>query len=170
MPLVDQTRIDYLRGLDLDEDADAVEILSVSGGYRMTDAYEVFPKLIQHEDGGFTCRFFLRGWRCANSSAQQRMDLLESGEELYVTMELTNPMTRIAVQIQTADYHVIGWAPRYLMTDLAAAMADSPEYSARVVRVKPLPAPSRQRVLIEMCGRWNKYKPMASRDYVPLVS
>ena len=162
-------RIDYLRDLDLDEDADPIEILSVNGGHRMTDVYEVFPKLTQHENGEFSCRFFLHGWRYVNSSAQQRMDLLENGEDLYVTMELTNPVTRIAVQIQTTDYHMIGWAPRYLMTDLAVAMTESPEYSARVVRVNPLPAPSRQRFLIEMCGRWNKHKPMESGDYVPLV-
>ena len=162
-------RIDYLRDLDLDEDADPIEILSVNGGRRMTDVYEVFPKLTKHEDGKFCCRFFLHGWRYVNLFAQQRMDLLESGEDLYVTMELTNPVTRIAVQIQTTDYHTIGWAPRYLMTDLAVAMTDSPEYSAQVVRVNPLPAPSRQRFLIEMRGRWNKHEPMESGDYVPLV-
>ena len=53
--------------------------------------------------------------------------------------------------------------------DLAVAMAEAPEYSAQVVRVNPLPPPSRQRVLIEMRGRWNKHKPMESGDYVPMV-
>ncbi len=162
-------RLEYLQALDLNADAGPVEILSVNGGYRMTDVYEVFPKLIQHDDGEFACRFFLHGWRYVNPSAQQRMNLLEDGEELYVTMELTNPVTRIAVQIQTTDYHVIGWAPRYLMADLAVAMAEAPEYSAQVVRVNPLPPPSRQRVLIEMRGRWNEHKPMESGDYVPMV-
>ena len=162
-------RLEYLQDLDLDADADPIEILSVNGGYRVTDVYEVFPKLSQHDNGDFVCRFFLHGWRYVNSSAQRRMDLLKNGEELYVTMEITNPVTRIAVQIQTTDYHVIGWAPRYLMADLAVAMAESPEYSAQVVRINPLPAPSRQRVLIEMRGNWNEHKPMESEDYVPLV-
>ena len=129
-------RSDYLRDLDLDEDADPIEILSVNGGYRVTDVYEVFPRINRNEDGSFSCRFFLHGWRHVNASAQKRLDVLEDGEKLYVTMELNNPVTRIAVQIQTTDYHMIGWAPRYLMTDLAAAMAESPEYSAHVVRVK----------------------------------
>ena len=162
-------RLDYLRDLDLGEDADPIEILSVNGGYRVTDVYEVFPKLVQHEDGGFACRFFLHGWRYVNAWAQERIERLQSNEKLYVTLELTNPVTRIAVQIQTTDYHMIGWAPRYLMADLAAAMAESPKYSAQVVQVNPMPAPSRQRVLIEMRGYWNEYKPMASGDYEPLV-
>ena len=162
-------RLDYLRDLDLGEDADPIEILSVNGGYRVTDVYEVFPKLVQHEDGSFACRFFLHGWRYVNAWAQERIERLQSNEKLYVTLELTNPVTRIAVQIQTTDYHMIGWAPRYLMADLAAAMAESPKYSAQVVQVNPMPAPSRQRVLIEMRGYWNQYKPMASGDYEPLV-
>ena len=160
---------DYLLGLDLSEGADPVEILSVSGGSRVTDAYEVFPKLMKHEDGSFTCRFFLHGWRHVNQSAQERIDRLTKWDELYVTLELTNPATGLAVQIQTTDYHMIGWTPRYLVTDLVAAMAESPKYSARVVRVNPLPAPSKQRVLIEMSGRWHDHEPMTSEDYKPLV-
>ena len=160
---------DYLSGLDLPEGADPMEILAVSGGTRVTDAYEVFPKLVKREDGSFTCRFFLHGWRHVAQSAQERIDRLTKGDELYVTLELTNPATGLAVQIQTTDYHMIGWTPRYLVTDLVAAMAESPKYSVRVVRLNPLPAPSKQRVLIEMSGRWDKHEPMTSEDFDPLV-
>jgi hypothetical protein len=160
---------DYLRCLDLPEGADPFEILSVNGGYRVTDAYEVFPKLVKHADGRFACRFFLHGWRHVNASAQDRIDRLTPAEELYVTLELTNPATRLAVQVQTTDYSMIGWTPRYLVQDLVSAMAESPTYSARVVRINPQPAPSKQRVLIEMRGCWDKHEPMSSQDFQPLV-
>ena len=162
---------DYLSYLDLGEGADPIEILSTSGGSRVTDAYEVFPKLEKDKDGSFVCRFFLHGWRHVNESAQKRIERLEAGDQLYVTLELTNPKTGLAVQIQTADdYYMIGWTPRYLVNDLVKAMAESPgDYRARVVRVNPLPAPSKQRVLIEMKARWKKHKPMMSKDFVPLV-
>ena len=162
-------RPDYLRNLDLSEDADPIEILSVNGGTRMTDDYEVFPKLVKHADGRFACRFFLHGWRHVNASAQDRMDRLTQGEELYVTLELTNPATRLAVQVQTTDYSMIGWTPRYLVQDLTAAMAETANYSAHVVRINPQPAPSKQRVLIEMRGCWHKHEPMSSQDFQPLV-
>ena len=65
---------------------------------------------------------------------------------------------------------MIGWTSRYLVSDLTAAMAESPgEYAAHVVRLNPLPSPMIQRVLIEMCGRWDKYEPMESEDFQPLV-
>ena len=164
-------RADYLSYLDLNEGADPIEILSTSGGSRVTDAYEVFPKLEKGEDGSFVCRFFLHGCRHVNESAQKRIERLEAGDQLYVTLELTNPKTGLAVQIQTADdYYMIGWAPRYLVDDLVKAMAESPgNYRAKVVRVNPLPAPSKQRVLIEMKARWKKHEPMSGDDFHPLA-
>ena len=162
-------RSGYLRNLDLLEDATPFEILSVNGGTRVTDAYEVFPKLVKHADGSFSCRFFLHGWRHVNLPARERTGLLKPGEKLYVTLELTNPATVFAVQIQTTDYHMIGWTPRYLVADLTAAMAETANYSAHVVRINPQPAPSRQRVLVEMRGRWDKHEPMTGEDFMPLV-
>ncbi len=167
----------YLRSMDLDPGADPIEILSASGGRRMTDSYEVFPKLVKGRDGSFSCRFFLHGWRHVSPAAQERLDALEPDETLYVTLELTNPRDGVAVQIQTEDYHVIGWAPRYLVGDLAAAMAEAPfEYSVRVVRVnRPdassgYPVLSPHRVLIEMRGKWERHEPMTDKDYRPVVA
>ena len=161
---------DYLSNLDLSEGADPIEILAANGGFRVTDAYEVFPKLEKDESGNFVCRFFLHGWRHVNQSAQERLVGLEPEEELYVTLELTNPATGLAVQIQTEDYHMIGWAPRYLVRDLTMAIAESPtKYEASVVRINPQPAPSKQRVLIEMRGRWDTHEPMAGEDFKALV-
>ena len=171
--LINRARPDfaeYLSYLDLTEGADPIEILSANGGSRVTDAYEVFPKLEKADDGSFVCRFLLKGCRYVNESAQNRIDRLKPDEKLYVTLEFTNPETGFAVQLQTVDYQMIGWAPRYLVDDLVKAMAESPgNYRAKVVRVNPLPAPSNQRVLIEMKARWKKHKPMTSKDFVPLV-
>ena len=164
-------RLEYLSNLDLPENADPVMILSVNGGNRVTDTFEVFPKIEKHPDGSFCCRFFLHGLRHLNSTAQERINRLNPDEKLYVTLELTNPATALAVQLQTLDYHMIGWAPRYLVYDLTTAMADAHEnYTARVVRLNPLPTPSNQRLLVELSGRWNEHEPMSGRDFQPLVS
>ncbi|HTD17361.1 MAG TPA: hypothetical protein VK673_19400 [Chthoniobacterales bacterium] len=161
---------EYLRMLDLPDTAQPVEILEVGGGERATDSFEVFPKIEKGPDDAFRCRFFLHGWRHVNSEAQARLHTLTTGEQLYVTIELTNPATRFAVQIQTLDYHMIGWAPRYLVCDLLAAIAKKTGYyKATVVRINPMPAPSKQRVLIEFSGDWPDYEPMSGPDFEPLV-
>ena len=145
-------------------------MLTVSGGYRVTDSYEVFPQIVKKTDGGFTCRFFLHGGRHVSQSAQERLDSLTADEDLYLALELTNPLGENAVQIQTPDYHMIGWAPRYLAHDLAVALAGSQgSCRARVVQVNPMPVPSEQRVLIEMSGNLGGHEPMSGPDFQPLV-
>ena len=157
-------------GLSGASNPDPFQILSVSGGQRATDFYEVFPKIEKNADGGFATRFFLHGWRYATEFAQERLKQLKPEEELYVVLELNNPVTRLAVQLQTQDYHMIGWVPRYLVSDLVQAMAESPgEYKATVVRINPAPAPMKQRVLIELRGNLGEHEPMTSEDFRPLV-
>lgn len=161
---------EYLRMLDLSEGAEPADILEVDGGYRATDSFEVFPRIERAPDGAFRSRFFLHGWRHVNAAALERIDRLEPGEKLFVTIELTNPASQVAVQIQTEDYHMIGWAPRYLVGDLVHAIAQSPgEYGARVVRINPAPAPSKQRLLVELSGRWPDYEPMVRGDFEVLA-
>ena len=161
---------DYLATLDLRAEADPVEILAADGGHQVTDAFEVFPKIEKGSDGGFLCRFFLHGWRYANDAAQERLEKLVPYEGLHVALELTNLAAPLAVQIQTRDYHVIGWAPRYLVSDLMMTMAEGPgKCSAKVIRLNPLEAPSRQRLLVELTGNWGTHEPMTNHDFQPLV-
>ena len=142
----------------------------MDGGRRVTDFFEVFPKLVKGADGSFVCRFFLNGFRHTNPTARERVESLEPEEQLHVALDLTNPTKQPAVQMQTLDYFMIGWAPRYLVYDLTLAMAESlGNYDAHVVRLNPAPHPSSQRVLGEMRSRWEKHEPMSSEDFEPLA-
>ena len=161
---------DYLKSLALTEDSDPIDMMAVSGGRRITDSYEVFPKIVKKDDGGFICRFFLHGGKHVSPAAQERLDSLSADEGLYLALELTNPLGELAVQIQTTDYHMIGWSPRYLARDLALALAQPPGFCrARVVRVNPRLVPSEERVLVEMSGNLGDHEPMSGPDFQPLA-
>ena len=160
----------YLYGLDLTGQADAVEILSVNGGTRVTDPYEVFPRVLRDQDGGFTCRFLLHGQRHVTPTARERIRQLKDGEELQAALELNNPATRFAVQMQTTDYHMIGWAPRYLVRDLVRTMDFEPgEYRVCVIRKTERYGSAKPSVLIEMNAPWPAEEPMSGPDFRPLV-
>ena len=164
---------DYLNRLAIDgRDPDPLEILAIDGGRRKTDRFEVFPQLQRDSDSGFRSCFFLHGSRHASDAARKRLKKLCADEKLYVTLELTNPATRLAVQLQTTDYHMVGWAPRYLVHDLVKAMTHAPgNYRARVVRVTHDSPWQDQNVLIELAGRWpDEYEPMSSDEYQALVA
>jgi hypothetical protein len=165
---------EYVARLDLPlERIDPLDILAVSGGRRQTDHLEVFPKIQPRRDGGFRSRFFLHGWRHVSLPAQQRLVTLKPGEPLRVALELNNPATGRAVLILTTDdYQTLGWAPRYLVDDMFAAIANAPgELTASVVRINLPPAPANQRALIELQGQFPLgYEPMSSPDFELIVN
>lgn len=162
----------YLQQLDLKPDmADPITILEVSGGTRRTDNLEVFPEISKNDKGEFCTRFFLKGWRYVNDYSKNRIQQLDRGEKLQVSIEINNPATGLAVQLQTEqDYCMIGWTPRYLVHDILECITKNPlDIYAEIVKVNLAPAPSQERVLVEMSGKWPKeYEPMSSSDYKEL--
>jgi hypothetical protein len=161
----------YIHWLDLDRgDADPVSILSVSGGERVTDNLEVFPKVTVDQDGVFKVRFFLHGLRHLEESARHRASKLVLDEELRILVELNNPATRLAVPLLTQDYQMIGWAPRYLVDDIIQCVRHAPDLSARISRINDDSAPLNQRYLVDYTGRAPQgSEPMSTPDFQPLV-
>ena len=166
-------RKEYLRNLGLDDDAEPLEILSLNGGTRVTDSYEVFPKLEKDSEGKFTCRFFLHSWQYMDQSMQEKIASLRPDEELSIALDLTNPIAQLRVQVQTKEYSMLGWTPQYVVGELAELTAKYPnssnQISAKVVQVNPQSAPSEQRVLIELSGNMGDHEPMNGPDFKPLV-
>ncbi len=162
---------EYLGWLDLDpQHADPIEILGLTGGERQTDSIEVFPKIVKRADRSFSCRFFLHGLRHVSASAREKANELSSGTELQVAVELNNPVGGLAIQLQTTDGHMIGWAPRYLVRDLIDVINQHPEVSASVVRVNEFGAPLARRILIELKGRLPAdYEPMSGPQFELIV-
>lgn len=161
--------VDFIKRLGLTvEAANPFEILAISGGGRQTDNLEVFPKIQKRRDGTFSVRFFLHGWRHVNMESQSRLARLKEGDPLQVAVEVNNPVTGAAVQLQTvADYHMIGWAPRYLIKDMLSALGECPgDIHARVSKLNPPPGPYNQRVLIELEGHLpDNVEPMSSAEF-----
>lgn len=147
---------EYLESLGLEHN-DPIEILAVTGGERRTDNLEVFPRIVKDAAGAFSCRFFLHGLRYMSEEARARVMNLKSDEQLGVSIELTNPVTRVGIQLTTRpDYHFIGWTPHYLVPDLINATAAMDMIAARVVRVNVDDVPLNRRVLIEFSGKLPK--------------
>lgn len=161
-----------LSNLGLPKDADPVQILSVSGGARVTDPYEVFPKIETDNDGKVSCRFFVHSSQYIKQSAKERLEHLKPGEKLDVTPQWCGPTTVADVLVWTIEGCLIGWTPRYLVDVLKQVLdkkTGNYETQVRVVRVNPPPATSDRRILAEIHGRWNEYEPMSGRDFQPLV-
>lgn len=161
----------YLESLAL-ERPDPIEILAVTGGERQTDSFEVFPKIEKQADDSFTCRFFIHGLRHVSPTAQERALRLAADESLGVSLELNNPKTGLAIQLTSRDrdYEFLGWAPRYIVSDLLKAIAlSTQDITAKIIRVNPEGIPLNRRVLVELRGVLpHDFEPMAAGDFLPL--
>lgn len=158
---------EYLDRLDLNrEQADPLTLLTITEGRRQTDTLEVFPKIARGSDGRFHCRFFLHGWRHVSEAARQQLESLAPQDVLRVAVELNNPATGLAVQLQTENYHMVGWTPRYLVKDLVAMIERTPDIRGYLVKKNQADAPVHQRFLIDLTGNWPEdYQPMSTDDY-----
>jgi hypothetical protein len=72
------------------------------------------------------------------------------------------------LQLQTEDYVMIGRAPRYLVQDLAAATRAAA--GVKVVRADPVPAPAKQRLLVELRGDRPDEPRMRTEEFEPLAA
>lgn len=167
---------DYLQSLDLvrkpNQDAELdLEMLSVTGGQRLTDDLHVFPKITPAADKTFSLRFFLHGIRHLNAASQARVSQLQAGESLMVGVELNNPATQLAINLHTADYQMLGWAPRYLVNDILKTTPHAPELEVKVVRLNnDGMVPPNRRVLVELHGKFPEgIQPMSGPEFEPLV-
>lgn len=155
---------DYMRGLDLDRTADPVETLWVDGGRRVTDFFDVFPKLVREPDGSFVCRFFPDGMD------RQRPEALRPGERVLLSVDHNTGSNGAAIPIRTPGERLIGWVPSCFGADLRVALLESDgQYEATVVRVNPPPHPWDLSVLVEMRSRWENHEPMSGEDFEPLA-
>lgn len=79
---------------------------------------------------------------------------------------MNNPATGTAIQLTTGDYAFLGWAPRYLVSDILSAVEELPQITATVVRVNDVGVPLNRRILIELVGKLPaNIEPMSGPDY-----
>lgn len=158
----------YVHSLDMNAaSVDPLDILAVTGGERQTDSFEVFPKIEKDKNNGFVCRFFLHGLRHGSPESQSRALALMVGEKLGVSQEFNRASQSQALKLITLDDHVsLGWAPRYLVSDLLHAVGDTNHVSAVVIRNNELGTPLNRRILIEVSGTLPaEYVPMRGENF-----
>jgi len=168
-----QDFLDYLgvKGVEFDQ----LSLLSMSGGRRVTDSYEVFslPKVDSEEK--YHIPFFAHGLRHLAKESIERINALEPGEQLLLLRDFQNPYDPSALMLRTNDKFVgdryfVGYCPRYLLKDVHRAL----EHDANSIRVEVdqinLPAPLQLRLRCKMTAQWPaEAPPFASNSFKPLV-
>jgi hypothetical protein len=161
---------EFLHSLAIDSSTpDPIELLAASGGERKTDSLQIFPKIELTADRKFSTRFFVHGSRYLSEDSQAKLDSLKTGDALRVCLEFANPVGGFALQLQTEDYKVIGWCPRFLVNDLLSGLATQQcTFAAKVYQHNSVKTPAERRVLVELAGCFPPdFEPMQSEEYKP---
>jgi hypothetical protein len=131
---------------------DPVVLLARSGGTRMTDSLELFPKPELDEKGDFHLHFFVHGLSHMPVSAASRAERLQPGERLLILKDVQNSIDRRALMLRTEgdreqDIYYLGYFPRYLAREIAPVLEQTEYAPVHVLQVNPPPAPIQYRVL-----------------------
>ncbi len=160
--LMARSRADYagfVRTLGLETDADPFEVLARSEGRRQTDKIEVFPEPTIVGQAA-QCHFLIHGVRHI-PGADDAVDSLEIGDQLFVLPDPQNPFDCHAVMLRDGNFHLLGWMPRHLTELIRGPLADIGP-AAMDIRVEHIGArngPIHLRVLCGLQVRWPEMRP-----------
>jgi hypothetical protein len=164
----------YLKwgGFDPNNPPDPISILGVTEGRRQTDSIEMFPCPSPDSFGCYVNKFFLHGLRWMPAQAQERLNQLQSGEELYLVPDVFNPSDPQAVALRPAkgERFMIGYVPRYLARDVWKLLQQCcPEYIKVLVERVNKDAPLQQRLLCRMNACWPAdFRPCDGEEFRPI--
>lgn len=174
--LMPRSRPDYssfIQWLNIPQhEDDPIAMLSRSGGQRKTDTLTVFPCPELDEEGRYHIHFFSHGLRHLPEGALERINCFEPGEKLLLAHEFQNPYVARALTLNTEDHHIVGYCPRYLLSEVFELLRKkSSLVDVRVERVNLPPTPLQFRLLCNMTAQWSKdFRPFSSQEYQPLIA
>jgi hypothetical protein len=144
---------DFVRWVSHHESSnDPMALLAGSGGTRMTDSLELFPKPELDQNGHYHVHFFLHGLSHMPASAAVRAEQLEEGERLLIMKDVQNTVDPLALMLRTQgsyeqDIYFVGYFPRYFAREFSPVLEDSKYAPVQVLRVNRPPAPIQFRVM-----------------------
>lgn len=139
----------FLRQLDLDEDATPWEQLARSEGRSSGDTVQVFPIPSVRADGTTTCRFLVHGIRHIERG---ELPPLAVGERLVLKDEPDNRFNQRAVLVCTDGGRRLGYVPDLLLEYLDAVRGSGRPMSLTVEHVNGAEAPPHLRLLVRLDG------------------
>jgi hypothetical protein len=104
-------------------------------------------------------------------TAEARIARLTVGEQLFVMLDLQNPVDPKAIAVRTADNVLIGYLPAYLATDLLRLQESCTYLHVLVERVNPPPAEVHHRLLCKVISCWPEgFRPFDADAFRPMAA
>ena len=147
-----------------------IAILARSGGERQTDNLTVFPYPEPDAEGAYHFHFFSHGLRYLPQASIERINHLEPKEKLWLAREFQNPHDSQALTLNTKDHYIVGYCPRYLLSEIFEILQEiSNLIDLHVERVNQPPTPLHSRLLCHIIIKPNNHLQLFSRQEYQLL-
>ncbi|MGB5634871.1 MAG: HIRAN domain-containing protein [Waterburya sp.] len=156
--------------ISLDED-DPMVLLARSEGKRETDSLTVFPCPEPDESGKYELNFFAHGLRYLPEGAISKIEQFQVGDRLWLAHESQNEYDKRALTLHTPDHYIVGYCPRYLLSNVFDILMRSPQLvEVRVERINQFPTPLKFRLLCKMVySTLDDVQPFSQEEYQPIA-
>lgn len=151
--LMDSARPDldeWLVALGLARGATEFEMLARSGGARAGDTIELVAQPSVGDDGRTSTVFLVHGVSHLPGAADRIADL-QTGDELLLIDDETNPINPRAVLVAATDRRLLGWVPEPLL-EYVRLVRSASESRLTVVRANGPEVGPRLRLLVRLGG------------------
>jgi hypothetical protein len=155
--------------IPLNEDEPMV-LLARSEGKRETDSLTVFPCPEPDESGKYQLHFLAHGLRYLPEGALAKIEQLKVGDKLWLAHEFQNEYDTRALTLNTQDHHIVGYCPRYLLSNVFDVLKRSPQLvEVQVERINQSPTPLRFRLLCKIIySILDDVLPFSQEEYLPI--
>ncbi|MGL5905849.1 MAG: HIRAN domain-containing protein [Shewanella sp.] len=132
---------------------DPLEVLSRSGGLRVTDSLQIYRAITPMRSGDVEHYFFAHGLSHLGAATAVRVAQLKVGERLALTLDVQNQHDENAVLIRADEpAQIVGYCPRFLSRPLRQLLLRAPSQFTLTVEKVSTEAPTHYRLLCRLTG------------------
>lgn len=158
---------DYLKWLNIkDETLHPMKELTLTGGVRATDSFELYPLPQKGEE--YIVKFFSRGIRHLAKSYNQRVEGLKENRTLYLMRDIQNRLDNYALVLRTDNpIELVGYCPSFYTKDFNQLIEKNgtENISLKVIK-NNIDAPSQLKLLCEFKTQWSdNFTPFEDEDF-----
>lgn len=163
----------FIKWLGLEQGANPIDILALSGGRRITDSLQTFGNVKVNSDKTFSHSFFMHGLSHLDDHQIEKIAQLSQGEKLYLFLDKQNEYDPYAVGIRTSDpKNFIGFCPRYLSKTVSKLMENDANSLRLEVEILNNEAPLEYRLKCKLMGKIPDNKNIAFHiddEFLPII-
>lgn len=159
-----------MKWLGLPQNASPLDILSLTGGIRITDNLQTFCEIIPDKQGFFEHTFFIHSLSTLREHQLQRIETLEVGEKLFFCLDTQNNYDSFAIIVRAENpTEIVGYCPRYLAETITKMLKRQHNSINITVDTVNKDAPLQYKLRCKIKGQLPQDLSFITKEFIPII-